>query len=479
MIYEETYNFLLRQVSGTEFDVCLLSLLHTDWDGHLRISLDELARKAGTTKKYLKDIIKRFTSHAKARYVFSKVEGRDGLLYRVNISKSTLFHNNNVDRYCKKFKFFYTEEFRNLPLNAKRLVLMAAFQFSMSKNPKVLLPLEELIPPAHKKDALPLTKGRILDALHAIRKAGIKEILNAGFSSHFHAKKEVVYFEFAKNTEQEFAENYTERSLLRQKMFDAGYYEYLEEDFCIEIEKVGKYIFNSFLAKEKELAKVEGPRVSAKDELQKLARFIYDAAIKRLAPALVSKRDELNEPKKVSAYLSAIVHDLVMEEAISYSHQAESIYDLLNNAAREHIHLQASAQKHGDDVGFLVVDEEVMPIKQKQQLYKRLGDTLLNWCNEWTISRMRELNKEINTVVEQSEHAEQVAVIKERVQRLKDNVVNKLHSITSWMEENKNYPVSENNLHKTIKNAKSQITDFLGTIKDRITREEEKISTSS
>ncbi len=54
MIYEETYNYLMRHVSRTEFDVCLVSLLHSDWEGNLRLTLDELAKKAGTKKEVFK-----------------------------------------------------------------------------------------------------------------------------------------------------------------------------------------------------------------------------------------------------------------------------------------------------------------------------------------------------------------------------------------------------------------------------------------
>ncbi|MFC9596962.1 hypothetical protein ACFY5J_07635 [Peribacillus butanolivorans] len=58
MIYEETYHYLLRNVSSTEFDTCLYSLLHIDWEGVVQRSLHQMAQGIGTTKKYLYQTLK-------------------------------------------------------------------------------------------------------------------------------------------------------------------------------------------------------------------------------------------------------------------------------------------------------------------------------------------------------------------------------------------------------------------------------------
>ncbi|MFE4895871.1 hypothetical protein [Peribacillus butanolivorans] len=62
MIYEETYRYLIRHVSSKEFDTCLYSLLHMDWDGVIQSPLHKMAKGIGTTEKYLKKIIKKFSS---------------------------------------------------------------------------------------------------------------------------------------------------------------------------------------------------------------------------------------------------------------------------------------------------------------------------------------------------------------------------------------------------------------------------------
>ena len=54
MIYEETYRYLLRNVNSTEFDTCLYSVLHMDWDGVIQSPIHQMAKGIGTTEKYLK-----------------------------------------------------------------------------------------------------------------------------------------------------------------------------------------------------------------------------------------------------------------------------------------------------------------------------------------------------------------------------------------------------------------------------------------
>ncbi|GAB6440217.1 hypothetical protein CON36_32090 [Bacillus cereus] len=476
MIHEETYNYLLKNVSATEFDVCLLSLLHMDWDGQIRLELGELAEKAGTTKKYLKEIVNKFISKAKGRFVFAPVEGREGLLYRFNIGKTNLLYNNKTDRYCKKYKFFYTDEFRNLPINAKRLLLMGAFRMSTLKNTEVSIKVCDIIPSVHNGETIPFTKGRLEEAIRAIQNSGLRNIVNVGIASNRFAKKEVVVFAFKKNTLQEFLENHTERTLLRKKLFEAGYHEFLSDEYCIEIERMGKYIYRSFLAKEKELANEQGVQVSAKDELQKLARFVYDAAIERIVPALISKKEELDTPKKVSAYFSSIMYAVVAEEMAKYAHQAESVKSLLEN---EYLHQRISYDIHGEEVGFIQIHREVEPIKQKHQFFVRMYKTLQAWCEEWVISRVKKVVEVegVDGVGEVQEDTATQQVKKEevvgRVQAIKKTAFEQLNVIKEWLQLNGNKAIDEKGRFNFIEEMKQSIGSYLAIHKDRIQQEME------
>lgn len=474
MIHEEVCNYLLRNVSRTEFDVCLSSILHSDWDGNIRLDLSELAEKSGTTKKYLKDIIKRFTSAAKGRFVFSKVEGREGLLYRFNIGKTSLQYDENIDRYCKKYKFFYTKEFQALTINAKRLILMAAFEMSVLNKTEISIKTSKIIPPVHNEETMPFTQARLEEAIKVIQASGLKDIVKVGLASHRSAKKELVHFSFAQDTLDEFYKNYTERDLLREKLFEAGYNEFFADEFCNEIQKVAKYIYRSFFDIEKELQKKDGVQVGAKDELQKLARFIYDAAIERLVPALNSKKEELDlsTPKKVSAYFSSIVFSLVAKEMSKYAHQANSIKSLLD---RDELHQRVSTKIHGEDVGFFVVDQETTPIEQRYNFYLRLQKTLHDWCQNWIISRVDSIADEAEALKKESKASNDASKNNEkkeemigRIKKLKKTAFEQLDTIKDWIKVVGNRAIESKERVTFIEKMKDDITSYLAVHKDKI-----------
>ena len=129
MIYEETYHYLLRNVSSTEFDTCLYSLLHSDWDGVIQSPLHMMASGVGTTEKYLKQIIKKFTSpQGCLQKVFVPVGQGGDVLYKFNLGPtSNLGFNSKTDRYCKKYRFFYSECFQKLNHSCKTAVADGCF----------------------------------------------------------------------------------------------------------------------------------------------------------------------------------------------------------------------------------------------------------------------------------------------------------------------------------------------------------------
>ncbi|NGY89191.1 hypothetical protein F6Y05_40165 [Bacillus megaterium] len=99
MIYRETYNFLLQNVSSREFDACLYSLLKIDWDGVIQATSQEVADAVGTKKKYLKHIVKKY-SKLLSRKVLVAFKDK----YILNIGKpKNLGFDKRTDRYCKLF----------------------------------------------------------------------------------------------------------------------------------------------------------------------------------------------------------------------------------------------------------------------------------------------------------------------------------------------------------------------------------------
>ena len=422
MIYEETYNFMLRNVSSVEFDVCLYSLLKTDWDGNIRASIKEISSKVGTTTKYMKEIVKRFSSHKRGRKVFLRKQDSSGSdLFQFNISKThSLGFNPTTDRYCKKYRFFYTEDFRKLSINAKRLLLMGSFRMSVTKNEKVSIPLSSILPNSKNEEGIPFTKKRLQDAIQLIRESVLSETVSVALSTNVFTKEEELQFAFKAGTLEDFLENHTEREELRKKLYIGGYQGYFHDDFCMEIEKVGAYIYRSFLREEKENSKKRGVIYGAKEEVLGLARYVYDKSISRLAKALNTNKDnsELTEPKQVSAFFSKIVFDIVLEEVSTYSNQAESLKAMMDVAAATMRHIN-----HEDK------EELYEVIQKKKERNEHIAETLTNWSENWVIVRVqnatelstKEQSKKVITKLKNSVYQkidDLIAVIKSRGNRI-------------------------------------------------------------
>ncbi|MFJ7830582.1 hypothetical protein ACIQXU_10185 [Peribacillus sp. NPDC097284] len=373
MIYEETYRYLLRNVNSTEFDTCLYSVLHMDWDGVIQSPIHQMAKGIGTTEKYLKKIIKRLSSPQPGcgRRIFLPVDQEMVTKYQFNLGPTGSF-TNRKDRYCKKYCFFFTDAFRSLPLAAKRLVLMAAFTMSVKKSEVVSLNYEEVI-----QSGSSLAKRKhIYEAMKIINETLNGTMAFSMASSTFN-RKEFIVVSFKTGTLNEYLENRTERMMLRKTIYEAGFLEHIEDKVCIELERVGKYIFHSFLHAS------EGP---VKEELLKLARFIYQSSLKKFGCALNGNKPLLAEPKEASAYFSTIVYNEALEQLGVYAHQAACIKELVD---REQFHREISEKSLDRHVDYSEVDEHIEPIRAKYNLAMDMYQTLNKWCEDWVISRVK------------------------------------------------------------------------------------------
>ncbi|MFJ7755819.1 hypothetical protein ACQKGI_21510 [Peribacillus muralis] len=186
MIYEETYQYLLRNVSSTEFDTCLYALLHSDWDGVIQSPLHRMARGVGTTEKYLRQIIRKLTSpHGSVQKVFVPVDQDGELLYKFNLgAASILGFYSKSDRYCKKYRFFYSDAFKGLSIHGKRLLLMAAFRMSVLRSEEVLFDYSEIVPDGRSL----FTRKRLLGAIDAVHEA-LGHLVTITFASRSFSKK--------------------------------------------------------------------------------------------------------------------------------------------------------------------------------------------------------------------------------------------------------------------------------------------------
>lgn len=477
MIYEETYQYLLHNVSSTEFDVCLYSLLHTDWDGTIQAPISLIASKSGTKTKYLKQIVKRFTSY-KRRHIFVPVNTEEGTKYKFNLGPTrNLGFNHKTDRYCKKYTFFYKDSFKELSINAKRLLLMAAFRMSTDKNESVYFEYNDIVPSKYSSGIPFFTKGRLIDAIEEIQTSELSSIVSVSWSSNIFTRKPNILFQFKKGTLSEFVNNHTERYLLRKKIFQSGFQEPLGDQFCIEIEKIGKYLYNSLLRSEKNSAQ-KGVICDGKDELLSLARFIYNTAISRLAKSLHSNKHFLEDPKQAAAYFSKIVYDISLDEMTKYAHQSESIKSLLEN---DFLHKTISENYEGEKVGFIALDNHISPIREKYNLAKHIYSTLKNWCEEWVISRVKSTVDDFKTLSSSSseevredikqkrgwdDHTTETA--KKYINDLKQFAYEQLNNLTNQLAMLGNKAIHKDKRANILKEAKEALSSYFAIQTDSL-----------
>ncbi|WP_230137862.1 hypothetical protein, partial [Peribacillus frigoritolerans] len=302
-------------------------------------------------------------------------------MYKFNLGPaSNLGYNRKTDRYCKKYRFFYSAAFKALTIHGKRLLLMGAFRMSVLKSEEVLFDYDEIVPDSRS----PFTRRRLLDAVAAIHDA-LGHIVKISFASRAFSKKEVLVFTFTEGVLDEYKENRAERTLLRRTIFNSGYLGHINDSVCRELERVGKYIFRSFMQ--------EATNIShdIQKELQKLARFIYSHSLKKFGQALPANKQLLLAPKQASAYLSKIMYNEALEQMVKYAHQAESIKSLLE---RDHFHRNISEKALRREVNDLEMDEHIEPILRKYHQADFIRHVLNDWCETWLISRVKTVTDE-------------------------------------------------------------------------------------
>lgn len=475
MIYEETYQYLLHNVSSTEFDVLLYCILNSDWDGVIQSPVYQISEQVGTTEKYLKQIIKKFTS-SRRRNIFIPVNSDEGIKYAINLGPTrNLGFRSKMDRYCKKYSFFYDESFRNLSINAKRLILMSAFRMSTLKNETVMFEYNEIVPNTYNEGNRFFTRSRLMEAIEEIQNSNLKNVVTISFASNIFTHKEMILFTFAEGTLNNFVSNFTERKLLRKNMFKAGFQDFLSDAFCIEIEKVGKYLYNTLLRIEDENAKKQGVICDAKDEILKLCRFIYNSSIKDFAKSLYSNKQLLTEPKQASAYFSTIVFKKAMEEMAKYAHQAHSIKTLLDD---DYLHHSIRSKEIKQRADFIDVYNQLDPIRNKFQLVKRIYDSLSNLCEEWVISRTKSVvedaqmitssSKEESESVKQKRGWKDLTAAKEYISNLKENVYEQINELIQQISLIGNKAIKRDTRINALKKHKESFSSFFAIQMDKV-----------
>lgn len=319
MIYEDIHNFLLTKASSKEIDIMLELVNRQGWDSKVRIDVYDIAIRVGTTERYVRDVLKRFTDVYRDKRVLKKTGEKE---YRILKGKSVVLHRKS-DKYCQHYSFMGEKEFKGLNVYGKRILLDAAYRFSLTGQRKAYLAMDTFIFRNKVSSGLIPSKEVLHSVLDSINKVYKGKVCVTVVSS-VRDKKEYIYVEVDEDIIRGVKQNRSERVYLKDILFEAGYVGYLEEEYSIELEKVGKYIFNTLVDRKEEEYKGDFTW-----DMMELSRKIYKKSIYRLATVLQGLKDSGQESKAVSAYFSRVVYSVMMEELVKYKNEVRSVWEVI------------------------------------------------------------------------------------------------------------------------------------------------------
>ncbi|MCC2248884.1 hypothetical protein JUJ52_02790 [Virgibacillus sp. AGTR] len=428
MIYEDVYNFLLKKASAKEIDIILEMIRNTDWNGRLRIDISTLSKRVGTTKKYVKEIIHKFTSLKRGKHIL-KVDNSDpDFPYVMVLGKSSLFYNKG-DKYGKKYGFLYSKEFQTLSVYAKRIILTAVMDVSLSNKTTASLRVSNFVYRDEVSTGLIPSKSTLYRTIEEINTI-FSSKLKVSLATSFFLKKEVIRVSFDASYLEQVVHNHTERFELRKVLFEHGFEDYVSDDYCIEIERVAKYVFNSLITGAKQVTKENRNVTGLIDTMMNIARYVYEKALVKLSKSLYKVLDENEDTGALSAYFSAVLFSVMAEEMAKHQHQADTIQSLVEIARTD------------------IKSESEQLILEHQSI----AEVLESWCRNWVTSRVhkKESNRgEINEASEQHNN------------NLKDTIHNIVHTLTTTIRK------LENNYTKLIRK-NSYLADWMEQVKQYI-----------
>jgi len=436
VIYEDVYRFLLKDCSSKEFDIVLNLINNTDWNSVVKIDMYDLARKSGTTIRYVKDVMNKFMSVKKGKKILAANPYSEEFPYILLIGKSSLFYTNG-DKYCKKFSFLYSKEFQELSIYAKRVLLASSMGASVADLNEVFLNVHDFVYRNDVSSGLIPSKRVLINTLNEIN-INFKGAITASLTSSMITKEEGIRLDIEKGLLDKVEHNYTERSELRRVLFEHGYFKYLPTEYCIEIEKTAKYIFNSMIGQAKKITKDQGTVKGLIDDTLYIARNIYKKALGKLSNVITKLMETIKEPEELSAYFSSVVFSTAAEEMAKHQNQADSIRSI------------------GEIIAYL--DDKVEERWKKTQ---SIATVLQKWCEDWAFSRCQ---KEIG---DQKVHNDKNV---KRNDELKDYIKTFLGYVEDRVQKLGNKSTRMTKQKSPIRMLKDQITDYLDMVNSRMLR---------
>lgn len=428
MIYKDIYNFLLNKASAKEFDIILNLVRHTDWNNRVQIPFDSLAKESDTTIRYTKDVLDKLTSLHKGKRILTSSFGDYSNSYQLLIGKSSIFYSQG-DTYCKKFQFLYKQPFQSMTIYAKRLMLTAAMKISSSGGQQAFLPVSDFVFRNEVSSGHIPSRKILMQTLSEINSA-FKGNVTASLVSNTLVREEQIHIQMQSVLTETVIHNQTERLNLRKVLFQYGYTSYLSDNQAIEIEKTAKYLFNRIIRYGKQVLRDNGIVSNLLDTLMNTARWIYNQALHNLAKTLAKVENNDLKDGGLSAYFSSILFSVVTEETAKWSNQAESINALI--------------KRSGEGLG--------KETNSKYKLVQAVTSVLQKWCENWVMTRVHK---------QSSNESEKTKESIQKNKKLKDYIVNFLHSIEHIADKQSNSIVNHSKKQSFISRLQEQIQEYI------------------
>ncbi|MFJ7755818.1 hypothetical protein ACQKGI_21505 [Peribacillus muralis] len=254
----------------------------------------------------------------------------------------------------------------------------------------------------------------------------------------------------------QYMENRAERTLLRKTIFNSGFLGHISDSVCMELERVGKYIYRSFLQQ----AASSSISADIREELLKLARFVYTHSLRKLALALPANKQLLQAPKQASAYLSKIIYNETLEQMAKYAHQAESIKSLLD---REPFHREISEKALGRKVNAREVTEHIEPILLKHHQAEFIRSVLNDWCEKWLISRVKKGPEEGRKVTNEDRQT-----ASDYMTSIRNDTYGELDKLMATIRKYGSHAIAPADRNATLANKKASLQAFFAIQKERL-----------
>lgn len=419
------HHFLINDASSKEIDVCLYLTTKQDWLGVIHIDVHQIAAACRTTVRYAKTVVQKLSkplSHSVHEYgrkpFLSPVFQFGQNAYKLNFGMNKLEAKHATYHYMKKFSFFYTENFQSLTIAAKKLLLVAAFDVSLTNNTKQRLKLKDLLTNESTR-VRGFTKAIVSDAVEDIEK-------KMGFAARFVKAhfRHYVEIEFPLDVNRQYVMENEEQHRLEEVAFECGGEEVLTDEVTQEILKTGKGFFNGLF----EATKTEAGFAHFED-LTAILRKTYRDSLYDLFSGI--HKENLSEAKAISAYLRGIM--------------INKFPNILNALSEEQARYEALQENYAHALPYFDDENQENLSAQVSFLQRNLEDATLkttvfkalyNKINDQRVASLKDDVEQRNTIITnlQQTGVTSVHTFKKHLMELNQRIATKLETLYRPMQ---------------------------------------------